>query len=157
MDRRFSMFVLLLAPWMALPALAANWREVGSFPETGVRVLVDDATLSVDHDVVVKGWVRVEYMAPREHDGLQLIAYTSLRMAHCENGRFWVMEGWGTLPDKAEPVRLYTTSQEWRLPLPDSEDELAYQALCYEARSLLGVLWDKIRQGFSRIGRNATE
>ncbi|MCX7627511.1 MAG: hypothetical protein N2Z69_03760 [Methylophilaceae bacterium] len=157
MNRRFLLFLFFLSPWFAGMCLAANWREVGSFPDTGVRVLVDDGSLSIDHDVIVKGWVRIEYMAPRERDGLLLSAYSSQRMAHCENGRFWVGEGWGMVPDKAEPVRIYATSQEWRLPAPDSEDEIAYHALCYEARSLWGRVWDKIKQGLTRMGEGSSE
>lgn len=158
MKVRFSLFLALVGQLaIAVPCQAATWREVGGFPDKGMKVFVDDASLAVDHDYIVKGWVRMEYMAPREHDGMQLSAHSSLRMTDCENGRYWVSEGWGYLPDKTDPVRLYASAQEWQVPAPDSEDEIAYRALCYEARSMLGILWDKIKQGFSRIGEAAGE
>ena len=138
----------VLVPVMlaTMPVQAAEWNQAGSLPEYGVSVFVDDTSLSVDHDVIVRGWVRFVYDQPREVDGRMLAGHDSLRMADCRTRRYWVVEGWGRLPgDDASPVRLYSSAQEWQVPAPDSESEIAVQALCSEARSWLGVAWDKLK------------
>jgi len=144
-------FALTLNLLTTLPSQAASWREVGGFPDNGVKVYVDEASLEVDHDVIAKGWVRFEYAKPRQRDGMQLIGHSSLRMANCQDRRYWVSEGWGYLPNTAEPVRLYSGSQEWQLPAPDSESEVALDALCFEAKSLFDIVWDAARGGLSRL------
>lgn len=125
-------------------AQAAQWREVGQVPATGTRVFVDDDSLTVDHDTVVKGWVRFEYARPREQDGYPLNASASLRMVNCETHRYWLMEGWG-YRSNAEPVPLFSTSREWQAIGPDSENEIASAAMCYEASSIFRKLWDKLK------------
>lgn len=131
---------LLLTAW---PCHAAKWRMVGGVPESGIRVYVDDATLAVDHDYIVKGWVRFDYEMPRERDGHKLVAYASHRQVDCEANRYWIEEGWGYPGSEAEPVRLYSTAQEWQMPPPGSEAEIASAALCFETNSLFDVLTDK--------------
>lgn len=128
---------------LAVSSHAAQWREVGEVPETGTIVYVDDASLSVDHDTVVKGWVKFEYDKPREHDGHKFDAYVSQRMVNCEVNRYWQMDAWG-YRNNAEPMRLYSTSQEWQTPAPDSDSEIASAVLCNETKSIFGIVWDKL-------------
>lgn len=128
---------------MASAAHAAEWREVGEVPDSGTIVYVDDASLSVDHDTVVKGWVKFEYDKPREHDGQKFNVYVAQRMVNCEVNRYWQMDAWG-YRDNAEPVRLFSTAQEWQTPAPDSESEIASAVLCNESRSIFGIVWDKL-------------
>ena len=144
-------FSLTLSFLSALPCQAASWREVGGFPDNGVKVYVDEASLKVDHDIVAKGWVRFEYSVPRQRDGMPLIGHSSLRMANCQDHRYWISEGWGYLPNTAEPIRLYNDSQEWQLPAPDSESEIALNALCFEAKSLFDIVWDGAMLGLTRL------
>ncbi len=138
------MLGLLVSTMLSTPVYAAKWREVGEVPETGTQVFVDDASLSVDHDTVVKGWVRFEYEKLQVRDGQKLNAYASLRMVNCDVNRYWLVDGWG-YRDKAEPVRMYSTAQMWETPAPDSEDEIAAAVLCVESQSLLSSLWDKLQ------------
>ena len=152
MNIRFALlFSLTLNLLATLPCQAASWREVGGFPDTGVKVYVDEASLAVDHDIIAKGWVRFEYSVPRQRDGKQLIGHSSLRMVNCQDHRYWISEGWGYLPNTAEPVRLYSDSQEWQLPAPDSESEIALDALCFEAKSLFDIVWDAAKLGLTRL------
>lgn len=136
---RLLLFLLLVS---AISAHAGQWREVGEVGETGTIVSVDDASLSVDHDSVVTGWVRFEYPKPKERDGYKLTGYTSQRMVNCEINRYWVMDSWGYPSNNTEPVRLYSADQEWQMPPPDSEAEIAAAALCNETMSFLGIGFD---------------
>lgn len=136
--------VLILAP--AAPAYAAEWREVGVAPGSGTLVYVDDASLSVDHDTVVKGWVKFQYDRPREHDGQKFDVYVAQRMVNCEVNRYWQMDAWG-YRNNADPVRLYSTAQEWQTPAPDSDSEIASAVLCNETKSIFGIIWDDLAIG----------
>lgn len=126
---------------LATTVHAAQWREVGEVGDTGTVVSVDDRSLSVDHDSVVTGWVKFEYAKPQQRDGNKLNGYVSQRMVNCEINRYWVMDSWGYPGSNAEPVRLYSAEQEWLMPPPDSEAEIASAALCSEAQSFLGLAW----------------
>jgi hypothetical protein len=133
---------LTLAIWMAgmvFSAQAAQWREVGKVADTGTTVYVDDASLSVDHDTVAKGWVRFDYDKPKERGNYKVSAYASRRMVNCEVNRYWVMEGWGYRKD-VEPVQVFSVTEGWQTPAPDSEDEIAAAVLCNETKSI----WDKL-------------
>ena len=140
--QKFAVTLLLLS--LVAPACAAQWREVGEVPGTGTQVFVDDASLNVDHDTIVKGWVRFEYAKPQLRDGYKLNAYVSQRLVNCQANRYWLVDGWG-YRDKAEPVRLYSQAQGWENPAPDSENEIAAAVLCVETKSVLGGLWDKLQ------------
>ncbi|HEY3327086.1 MAG TPA: surface-adhesin E family protein [Novimethylophilus sp.] len=150
--RHFTSIGIAVAQLFLSPAChAADWYEVGGFPDKGVKVYVDESSLVVDHDTVVTGWIRFEYKTPRERDGKQLIGQSSLRMANCGDRRYWISEAWGHPPNNTEPVRLYSDTQEWQLAAPDSEARIALDALCFEAQSLFSILWDKAGTGLSRI------
>lgn len=137
--------LLLLASLMLITAgsHAANWREVGEVPETGTIVSVDDGSLTVDHDIIVKGLVRFEFEKPRVQDGYKLDAVVSQRMVNCEVNRYWQLDAWG-YRDNAEPVRLYNATQEWQTPAPDSESEIASAVLCNETQSIFGIVWGNL-------------
>lgn len=139
---------------LSLIGHAADWYEVGGFPDKGVKVYIDKATLVVDHETVVSGWTRFEYKQPHEQGGTPLIAQNSLRMANCRDRRYWITEAWGYPPGNAAPVRLYSDAQEWQLAAPDSEGQVALDALCFGAESLLGIVWDKVQSAlfFLRMG-----
>ncbi len=141
MNFRYMIATTLL---LASVAQAAEWREVGEVEDTGTVVSVDDKSLSVDHDQIVTGWVKFEYAKPSERDGYKVIGHASRRMVDCSVNRYWVTDAWGYLPNNAEPVRLYSTVQEWQLPAPDSEAEIANAALCFETTSVLGLGWGRL-------------
>jgi len=143
MSRYLFAWLLLAATMFSLPAHAAKWREVGEVPETGTIVSVDESSLIVDHDTIVKGWVRLEYDKPRERDGYKVDAIATQRMVNCEVNRHWQMEEWG-YRNNADPVRLYSTSQEWQTPAPDSDSEVASAVLCNAGKSIFGVIWDQL-------------
>ena len=146
MKKTIFLFVLYITSYWTLGvAHAANWREVGEVPNTNITVFVDDNSLSVDHDTIVKGWVRFDYHKPREREGLMLTDYVSQRMVDCENNRYWITEGWGHSKGKPEMMQVFTSAQEWQQPVPDSEAEIASAALCMEAQSVLGKLWEKFQ------------
>jgi hypothetical protein len=148
---RFVVLVFLVGQMMfSFPCQAAKWREVGEVPDSDAIVSVDETSISVDHEYIVTGWVKFEYDKPRERDGYQVTGYVTQRMVNCEVNRYWLMDGWGYPPNGAEPVRLYSTIQEWQMPPPDSESEIASAALCYEAKSVFGMLWDTL-QIFQRL------
>lgn len=130
-----STMLLAAAP----SATGAEWRVVGAVPGEGVKVSVDDASLKVDHEYIAKGWVRFDYDKPRERYGQQLMGYASHRQVNCEENRFWVEESWGYPGAQAEPVRLYSAAQEWQMPAPGSEAEIASAALCYETKSIFST------------------
>lgn len=143
---------LVLLMVCAQAANAAEWREVGEVPATGTLVSVDDSSFVTERGSIVSGWVKFDYAKPVERDGRKLVAYASRRMVNCEMNRYWVMDGWGYPPKDAEPVRIYSTDQEWLMPAPDSEAEIASAALCVEGSSILGFAWS----GFQIVSRLQT-
>lgn len=145
---------LLIGFQVLVPVLsrAADWHEVqGKGADGAAKVFVDHDSLVVDHDYVVRGWVRFDYATPRERDGNILTGVRAQHIVNCEEHRYWIAESWGVLKNGGDPVRLYNVSQEWQLPIPDSESEAAVWALCYESKSLFGILWDKIKDGFNTL------
>jgi hypothetical protein len=143
MLRLILLFLGLLAT--STQVAAGQWREVGEVPERDAVVLVDDASITVDHDTIVKGWVRFDYDKPHTLDGHKLVSYVSQRMVNCETNRYWLMDGYGTTSGTAEQVRLYSSFQEWQMPPPDSEAEVASAALCNEAKSVFSSLWGTLQ------------
>lgn len=141
----FFLKVVVVFTLMLETAGAAQWREVGSVPDSDASVYVDDASISVDHDIIVKGWVRFDYDKPRERDGYKLTSYVSHRMVDCAANRYWLMDGWGSRSEGGEQVRIYSSFQEWQMPPPDSEAEVASAALCNEAQSFFGGAWNKLQ------------
>jgi len=133
-------YLCLCLVFLANHAHAALWREVGTVEETGTQVSVDDSTLAVDRGSIVTGWVKFDFAKPQERDGQKLSGYISHRMVDCAANRYWVMEGWGYPSSNAEPVRLYSTTQEWQMPPPDSEAEIASAALCVESQTIFEQL-----------------
>lgn len=138
---RGLMFCLLCL--LALPALAARWREVGVAPASSARVAVDDASLE-SREYVATGWIRVVYPAPRKKYGVTLQTYQARWQVNCENHTYWVSDAWGYGPDLAEPVALSSGSQSWLTPAPDTEEEVAADALCQAAQSLFGQMIEGI-------------
>lgn len=140
-------FLGLAAALLAQACFSADWLEVAGFPDKGIKVYVDEASLTAEHEPVVQGWVRFSYDKPRTLSGEPLLGHSSLRMVDCRERRYWVVENWGYRPDDTR-VRLHSSAQEWQLAPPDSEDQVALDALCLSARSLPGVLWDKAQGMF---------
>lgn len=150
--RTLFRFTLLVVAG-SLPASAADWREVGTVMERGITVYVDHASVKADHDIIAQGWVRFDYQNPQTHAGQPLSRHTSLRMVNCQNKRYWVSEWWGYPSSGGEPVQLASQSQEWQMPAPDSEAEMAVQALCAETQSIFGTVWAIVRGALS-LGNN---
>lgn len=144
---RFLLPTLALAT--SLPLQAADWHEAGTVMERGITVYVDHASAKVDHDIIAQGWVRFDYLKPQPVDGRALFRHTSLRMVNCQSLRYWVSEAWGYPADGGNPVQLATGSQEWQLPVPDSEAEMAVQALCNETQSIFGTVWAIVKGALS--------
>ena len=150
---RTSLKFILLAFAGVLPASAADWHEVGMAMERGITVYVDHASVKVDHDIIAQGWVRFDYSQPQPYQGRPLSRHASLRMVNCENKRYWVSEGWGYPADGGSPIPLASESQEWQMPAPDSEAEMAVQALCHETQSIFSTVWAIVRGALS-LGDN---
>lgn len=127
------------------PAQSANWKEAGTLIDRETTVYVDTASIRVDRDIVAQGWVRFDYQKPRQLNGHSLSRHTSLRMANCESKRYWISEWWGYPVNGSEPTPLASRIEGWQAPTPDSEDEIAVQALCHEARSIFGKMWDVVK------------
>ena len=147
MIARFFCLCALLGG-IPLPGLAADWHEVGTVMEPSITVYVDHDTLKVDHDVVVQGWVRYDYAQPQPEAGLPLSRQTARQMVNCESRRYWTTERWGYPSSGGAQVPLPGT-QEWQLAPPDSEAEMAVQALCAETQSVFGWVWGVIRGALS--------
>ena len=128
MSGRMAWVAGLSALWLAGVAQAAQWREVGEVPDTGTIVYVDESSVMVDHDTIVKGWVKLEYDKPRMRNGQKVEAIATHRMVNCEVNRYWQMDEWGYRSD-ADPVRFYSGSQEWVIPAPDSGSEVVRRHL----------------------------
>ncbi len=143
MPGRMARVAGLSVLWLAGVAQAAQWREVGEVPDTGTIVYVDESSVMVDHDTFVKGWVKLEYDKPRMRNGQKVEAIATHRMVNCEVNRYWQMDEWGYRSD-ADPVRFYSGSQEWDIPAPDSDSEVASAVICNAGRSFLGVIWDQV-------------
>lgn len=143
--------VLLVVMATASPlAFAASWSEFGNLNNGATRVSVDEDSVSIEHDLVVKGWVRFDYGSPKSIMGNQLTGHVSYRMVNCESGRQWLVEDWGQPASSPEPVSLMVSTNEWKFPPPGSESSLAMDALCYQAKSVFGVLWDKVKANYER-------
>lgn len=143
MRQQFSWIAALCMGLMATALHAGQWREVGEVPDTGTIVYVDESSVMVDHDTIVKGWVKLEYDKPRIRDGQKVEAIATHRMVNCEVNRYWQMDEWG-YRSNADPVRFYSGSQEWDTPAPDSDSEVASAVICNAGRSFLGVIWDQV-------------
>lgn len=141
---RSMVFSALLA---ALPCSAAQWHVVSQNTETGATVSVDEATLSA-RQYVATGWVRIDYLAPRERDGVSLSGYTALWQTNCQNRTYWPSDSFGFRPDSVEPVRLYNSAQQWQSPVPGGDEAVAVDALCEETKSLIGKAIDKAGEWF---------
>jgi hypothetical protein len=149
-------FILGLAAALLSPAcFSANWLEVEDFPDKGIKVYVDEASLQAPHEPVVQGWVRIAYAEPRLMEGERLLGYSSLRMVDCKERRYTVTEAWGYRPDDKRVRLTVIPLPEWQLAPPDSEEQAAMDGLCSSARSIPSVLWEKasnlfmlLRMGF---------
>lgn len=115
--------------------------------ESGATVSVDKASLSA-RQYVAKGWVRIDFLAPHEHDGVNLSGYAALWQANCRNHTYWPSESYGFRPDNPEPVRLYSMAQEWQSPVPGGDEAVAMDALCEETKSLVGQVIDQAGEWF---------
>jgi hypothetical protein len=143
------MAMIAICVLVAKPLYAADWEQFRGRYDVSTKVFVDDSSVEIEHDTVVKGWVKLEYPAPQTRDGIKMISHSTYRMANCDTRRYWVLEDWANPGGSVEPVRLEISNvQEWRVATPGSESEMALDALCYETRSLLGMAWDGIKRHY---------
>jgi len=140
-------FAMMAALVSASPCGAAEWHEVSRNSDTGATISVDDSSVS-GKQYIAKGWVRIDYLSPRERDGQRLTGYAAQWQANCQNHTYWTSESYGFRPDKAEPVRLYRTDQEWQPVFPGGDESVALEALCEETKSLVGKVIDKAGELF---------
>lgn len=137
----------LLGFLAALPCSAAQWHEVSRNSETGATVSLDESTLSA-RQYIATGWVRIDYLAPRDRDGVSLNGYAAQWQANCQNRTYWPSVSFGFRPDNVEPVRLYNLAQQWQSPVPGGDEAVAVEALCEETKSLVGKAIDKVGEWF---------
>lgn len=151
-QRQMCATIFVLGMLAASVGQAANWDQFGTLSD-GTKVSVDENSIKIDHDQVVKGWVRFDYVAPKTILGNKLTGHVSYRMANCENGRQWVVEDWGNTANSLDPVSLLVPMNEWSVPIPGSESSSAMDALCYQTKSYFGVMWDKIKARYEGASR----
>lgn len=148
MLKMLALLVLLLL--VARPLYAADWKMARGKPLADTAVFVDGNSTDVEHDTVVKGWVKFEYSKPKRYNGVEATSHVTYRLANCETHRYRVMEDMLNVKNGIEPIRLEVSgnAQQWEVPPPGTEAEAALDALCYETRSLLGQLWDRMSDSF---------
>jgi hypothetical protein len=129
---------------------AANWTEFRGRAVPGTRVYVDDNSVEIDRDIIVKGWVKFEYDTPKMIEGKLVIGRMTQRAVNCENGRYWVTEDWLNVKNGADPIPLAIAgnNQQWQKAAPSSEAEMAQDALCYANKSLFGSTWDTVKEAY---------
>lgn len=135
---------------VASPLYAADWKAARGKPLGDTAVFVDGNSVEVEHDTVVKGWVKFEYGKPKKYNGAEVTSRVTYRLANCETHRYRVMEDMLNMKNGIEPIRLDVSgnAQQWEVPPPGTEAEAARDALCYETRSMLGQLWDKMNDSY---------
>lgn len=146
----WAMALTVLLLLLTRPLYAANWEEFRGKAMEATTVFVDSGSAEIEHDTVVKGWVKFEYEKPKYQNGREVISRMTYRTVNCENGRYWVTEDWLTVKNSVDPILLPTNSgaQEWQKAPPSSEAEMAVDALCYETKSLFGVAWDTVKEAY---------
>lgn len=129
---------------------AANWTEFRGRAVPGTRVFVDDNSVEIDRDTIVKGWVKFDYDTPRVIDGKVVIGRMTERAVNCENGRFWITADWLNVKNSVDPIPLAIAGkdQQWQTAAPSSESEMARDALCYANKSLFGRGWDTVQEAY---------
>jgi hypothetical protein len=129
---------------------AANWTEFRGRAVPGTTVFVDDSSVEIDRDTIVKGWVKFEYDTPKMINGKVVIGRMTQRAVNCETGRFWVTEDWLNVKNSGDPIPLAITGneQQWQKAAPSSEAEMALDALCYNNKSTLGSAWDTVKEAY---------
>lgn len=148
MLKALALVVLLLL--VARPLYAADWKEARGKPLSDANVFVDGNSTNVEHDTVVKGWVKFEYSKPKKHNGVEVMSRVTYRLANCETRRYRVVEDMLNVKNGIEPIQLEVSGNagQWEVPPPGTEAEAALDALCYETRSMLGQLWDKVEDSY---------
>ncbi len=148
MIKAFALTILLLL--VARPLHAADWKEFRGKALQGTTVFVDGNSVEVDRDIVVKGWVKFEYAKPKRSNGAEVTSRVTYRMANCESRRYWVVEDLLNAKNSIDPIRLEAMgfAQQWQVPAPGTESEMALEALCYETRSMFGSLWDTVEETY---------
>lgn len=148
MIKAFALTILLLL--VARPLYAADWKEFRGKALQGTTVFVDGNSVEVDRDIVVKGWVKFEYAKPKWNNGAEVTSRVTYRMANCESRRYWVVEDLLNAKNSIDPIRLEAMgfAQQWQVPAPGTESEMALEALCYETRSMFGALWDTVEETY---------
>lgn len=136
--------VLLLLP--SMPLHAANWTEFRGKSVEGVTVFVDERSVEIEHDTLVKGWVKFEYAKPKLNQGAEAMSRMTSRVVNCDTRRYWVIEDMLTVRHSVDPVHLEVSNgqQQWQIPVPGTESEMALDALCYQTRSAFGKLLDSV-------------
>jgi hypothetical protein len=139
--------VLLL---MATMAQAANWEVFRGRSVAGTTAFWDANSVEIEHDKVVKGWVKLEYSTPRNINGNQVVSRMTHRAVNCATGRYWVMEDWLNVRNGRDPIQLAigANEQQWQKAAPESEGEMALDALCYATKSFFDEAWDSVKEAY---------
>lgn len=134
----------------SLPLYAADWTEFRGKAQAATLVFVDERSIAVEHDKAVSGWVKFEYTSPRHYNGQEIASRVTHRIVNCGTGRYWVTEDLLNLKNGFEPVALpvSSTAQQWQKVTPSSDAEMAFDALCYQTKSMFGNAWDTVKEAY---------
>ena len=135
---------------IATMAQAADWQEFRGRAVAGTIAYRDDNSVEVSHDVIVTGWVKLEYSTPKNIYGQEVIGRTTHRSVNCETGRYWVMEDWLDVKNGGDPIPLAIAGneQQWQKAAPSSEAEMVQDALCYSNKTVFGEASDNIKEAY---------
>ena len=126
---------------------AQQWSVAALSTDSGATVSIDEDSVCV-RKYIAKGWVRIDYQAPRDHDSVRLTGYAALWQANCQNHTYWASESTGFRDKNQEPVKLYNTEQQWQSPSPGGDEDVAMEALCAGTKSLYTRVRDKAGDWF---------
>lgn len=132
------------------PLYAADWTEFRGKAQEATLVFVDERSLVIERDTVVGGWVKFEYTKPKYQNGQEIVSRVTHRLANCETGRYWVTEDMLNVKNGLNPIPLpiSSTHQEWQKITPSSDAEMAFDALCYQTKSMFGNAWDTVKESY---------
>jgi hypothetical protein len=139
--------LVVLLSLTALPCSAQQWHVVSLGTKTGSTVSLDRDSASA-RKYIAKGWMRIDYPAPRERDGVRLTGYAAMWQVNCNNHTYWSSDSVGFRTDNLEPIRLYNLEQQWQSPAAGTDEFVAMESMCEETESLFSKVVDQAGEMF---------